>query len=84
MKEMYSFLSRSLACLMAALVILSVLAMPTQGVRANDPSQGGGNSGGVPCGCAQDFDWDCSIFGCYGDPSCPIACSGFTPCDCPT
>jgi hypothetical protein len=38
MNGVYGFLSRSLACLAVALVILSVLAMPAQGVRANDPS----------------------------------------------
>lgn len=81
MKKMCIFLSRSLACLMAALVILSVLALPTQGIRANDPSQDEGNSGS-PCFCAQDFDWDCSAFNCFGDPSCPIICYGFTPCSC--
>lgn len=37
MKEMHSFLSKGFACLAVALVILSVLAMPAQSVRADNP-----------------------------------------------
>lgn len=41
MKWLYNVLSWHLTCLAVALVILSVLAMPTQGVRADNPSSYG-------------------------------------------
>ena len=41
MKWLCNVLSWHLTCLAVALVILSFLAMPTQGVRANDPSSYG-------------------------------------------
>lgn len=72
MKGMYDFLSRGLACLAVALVILCVLAMPTQEVRANDP--GGGPDGDVPyCDCVPDIVGEsgtCYGTGCTG-PVCP-------------
>lgn len=65
MKGMYGFLSRSFGCLAVALVILSVLAMPTQNVMANDPSSDGGNAVGVSCWGVPDPD--CTWNDCYYD-----------------
>lgn len=61
MNGMYDFSSRGFACLASALVILCVLAMPTQGVMANDPSGGGGDGkhGVCPQGCFPPFCLDC-------------------------
>lgn len=64
MKGMYGFLSRGVACMAVALVILSVLAMPTQGVRANDPSPDNNTS---PCSPCSANSQPCSQWGCYGD-----------------
>jgi hypothetical protein len=63
MKGKYEFLSRSFACLATALVILGVLAMPAQDVRANDPSPDGGPI--FPCSCP-DFTSDCPFALCTG------------------
>lgn len=76
MREIHSFLSRGLACLATALVIVSVLAMPTQGIRAND-------SGGPtpdPCTCnplCPDWPGEDDCAGAYG---CPAYCNGICGC----
>lgn len=49
MKRMYEFLSRSFACWAVTLVILSALAMPTQGVKANDSSPNTGPPSNYTC-----------------------------------
>jgi hypothetical protein len=66
MKGMYGFLPRGFACLAVALVILCVLALPAQGVRANDPSPDGGDSGEASCyGTFQPPD--CHLNECIND-----------------
>lgn len=82
MKGMFGFLSRGFACLAVALVILFVLAVPTQGVRANDPPSSGGTSGSSSCGtdvycpyCSGSIP-TCSQWACLGDD---IEC-GEEPC----
>lgn len=69
MKGMCDFLSRGFACLAVALMILSGLAMPTQGVRANDPSPAG--TGHHYAGCMS-----CLSGSCYTYPliDCAYAC----------
>lgn len=82
MKGMCDFLSRGFACLAVALMILSGLAMPTQGVRANDSSpagKGGGTTNFESCACASGAfspcvyvsDW---LPGC--GPNCPEDTNG--------
>lgn len=85
MKGTYGFLSGSLACLASALVIVSVLAMPTQGIRANDSSSGGEASPtDDSCVCNELCFFDEGFFNCIGQfPTCYNAtCVGFD-CACP-
>lgn len=81
MKGMYSFLSRGFACLAVALVIVSVLAMPTQGLRANDPSPDGGNH--TSCFCAY-LEGSCDENRCDGpaEDNCGGGCAGYDDCLC--
>jgi hypothetical protein len=81
MKGMFGFLSRGFACSAVALVILSVLAMPTQGVRANDPD-GGDGGGDSLCFCTGGVPEDCDVWSCTGGPDCPSNCT-FLTCGCP-
>jgi hypothetical protein len=81
MKGMYDFLSRGFACLAVALVIVSVLAMPTQVVLANDPSPDGGTADETHC---QDYSapWDCPVYRCLysNNTDAGYNCDGYCGC----
>jgi len=64
MMRSYSFLSFGFACLATALLVIGILAMPTQGVWANDPT-GGGSPAAFACASS-----------CYCDnvPTCKDTC----------
>jgi hypothetical protein len=84
MKGMYDFLSRGFACLAVALVIVSVLAMPTQVVLANDPSSGGSTYDTQYCE-ANDPPQFCPYYHClwYGSGDDAGCCCNYS-CNCPT
>jgi hypothetical protein len=46
MMRSYNCLSFGFGCLATALLVIAILAMPTQGVWANDPTGGGPNDSG--------------------------------------
>lgn len=70
MMRSYSFLSFGFACLATALLVIGILAMPSQGVWANDPVGGGP----LAVACASD----CS---CDNYPTCLDKCSDGGGCD---
>jgi hypothetical protein len=79
MKWLCNVLSWHFTCLAAALVILSVLAMSPQGVRANDPSPDGGFGGYCPTDCIE-ISCNCS---CTDTNGYEVGCSGGPDCPCP-
>lgn len=77
MKRMCDFLSRGFACLAVALMILSGLAMPTQGARANAPGGGLGTTiVNLSCSCNSWCGTAPYATTCFGPPdlcrSCPL------------
>jgi len=70
MMRSYSFLSFGFTCLATALLVIGILAMPTQGVWANDPSGGGP----LAIDCA-------SMCSCDNSPTCLDTCSDSRGCN---